>query len=1149
MWIRFLFFFFIGALIISLTGLFVIDEQYQVWLRYLIAIESAILFLFIAFHLWAIRKRHSQNQAEHLVVQAHREDANIIRNRFRQAIRKIQSKDRYGMTNIYDLPWYVVLGEPQSGKSRLLQANAFESVDTHHQEAHSADEYLRFWVNDQAVIIEVGKKLFDGVMFHESRWNILIKTLLKYRARQGLNGVITSIALTRITHQPETRFKLSKAIQEVVLTLEEKLGLTLPLYCVLTKMDQVSDLVPFFSVNIPSHEWDLPFGITLNCDDKKRFDVLEFEQKAQQLLKQLASGQLKHLRNMGCEMAHALVSTPYQFSLILNDVKSFLIEVGRENRIRNAIWVRGAYFCTLEQQGEQQDLLSQVIAQSYEFQNLDSTPMMPAHHQFFSGRLLQTVIVPERNIVGVYRAEQIKYFLWQTLLAVSVIGFILFLGMKIKNNWQSELNWQSQAIEQLAQYETDVLSLDRNFRIIDVIHMLDDFRSIVQESKTKDIYNRVSLQEHDTYRKINAVYQNQLKEVLLKQIAELISSELYVYLTLGKPSKVFEILYYYKMLFDPRLLDKESLIQYLSSNLQSQGEITNTQLSQFEILLEDLFSVPSYASDLEINQELLTVAINNLDGLSHSRLIYNRIRNSSEYRTEIDVRQQLGDRFHVMFEFKDKFQGYIIPEMFTKQGYSNIDLTPKSEMLRHYLRELKDIQGDNQIIAVSEMTELSKEILFLYFTDYIQYWKSLLANIKVKSFDHLRAFETALNSAKEPITSPIQDVLEAVINNTRLAVEEQPDTKKARATASALGLGSAAKVIGKANRINRAVGGNLLKLQPSFVVNEAFMPIANYLEANEAGTGTPLQNLLVKYADVSALFSRASGSSYPDKVFHEYMVSHAKGSQDALVELQILMSKAPEPIADWSKSFLTQAWHMMIQQSSDYIQQQWQSEIITFYRDSIAGRFPFDPKGRGEVRLEDFISFFKPQGRLDVFIEKYTAPFLVWDNQKLELNDIEGQTIEISSLTMQQLERAKRISQIFFGSSGQTMSLTFRLKAKYLSEKVTKFALQVSHPLFDYAHGPRVWKTIKWPFPEMDNILMAYFYRGKNVLANQSYEGDWSFIRFLFDGENKQTETRLMSQLKYRLKDQSIAVFYTVENSQYILNKSLFDNFYLKKDF
>ncbi|WP_244662960.1 ImcF-related family protein, partial [Vibrio harveyi] len=169
---------------------------------------------------------------------------------------------------------------------------------------------------------------------------------------------------------------------------------------------------------------------------------------------------------------------------------------------------------------------------------------------------------------------------------------------------------------------------------------------------------------------------------------------------------------------------------------------------------------------LEPNAELVSVAVQNLEGLSPERLIYARVKSMPEYRNRVDIRRQLGDKFDALFQFKSGFHGYLLPELFTRQGHSKIDLSVKSALLKKQYDEFKSIQGDMSGASVAELTELSKKLQRLYYSDYVYQWKELVNHIEVKDFTSIYDLANALKISREPANSPLVDVLDAVVVNT-----------------------------------------------------------------------------------------------------------------------------------------------------------------------------------------------------------------------------------------------------------------------------------------------------------------------------------------------------------------------------------------------
>lgn len=1115
------------------------------WLKGSVSGFSLLLMLVCAR--WWYRHKSTKDAGLHEQQVLIKQDIRLIKQLFSQATKKIWGQGSNQLESFYDLPWYLLIGDEKSTNTEFLEQNGLEPVIKHHLDEGDTEQYLRFWSNDHLVVIEVGTCLFDDEGIDEILWRVLSKQLFKYRPRQGLNGIVSVVACERLLLGARNdRQKLASLYQEAALTISSTLKVNVPVYCMLSKVCAISDFAPFFE-SFSSHDLDKPFGITFSCDASQRFDKSQFEQQSKQLLSSLGELQFELLRNINANKSSAVMALPYQLRIFLDRVTEWLADIGRENRVRDAVWIRGIYLLSTSQKNAEYDLLTQLVAEKADFNSYCIGDPQSGRRSFFSSNLFSQIILPEKKITGVNKWQHGGYLFSRSLLLLLVIGVISYLGFGLKNNWNQDEHWRAEALTQLRLYNNDMVRLKRNYSISDAIALLNELRVVAETGiAPKPWYRLVSINQTKTARRIYDAYQAQLRLILLPKVAELISNELYVYVNLGNPSKIFESLRYYQMLFNNQQLDVEELQSYLRDNLQDQGDTSLENIQMFSMLVDDLFS-SDYDHALQANKELIAVAISNLEGLSPERLIYARIKSMPKYFSQVDLRRQLGDKFDTFFSFSEGFHGYLIPEIFTKKGYREIDLSVKSGLLRGQLQELKAIYGDVSSVSITELADLSKQIQRLYFADYIYYWKDLISNIQVRQFATLNAFAFALKNAREPSTSPILDVLGALVINTTLAQEKKTDTDGAKKAAKLLGLGAVGKVINKVNKVNRLAGDKLLRLQPSFVVNDAFSSFSHYVNGNDTDKKSPLDDLILQFDSLNIYMEGAISSLDPGKTFHRYALAHAKGSLDTIVEFQRIGSKAPDLIGLWAKSISSQAWRQVVNGTGSYIHDQWNSSVYQFYIAAIEGRFPFTPLGRGEVTLDDFIHFFKPQGRLDQFVDQYLKPFVYWDNGVLKLNEVEGMQLAVSNSTLQQMQRARKISQIFFGPTGQELRLSLALKASSMSTKITEFQLREAENVFVYKHGPRLWTNMDWPTIGIDGYLSASVYQGKNRVGIKSYSGPWALFRMLFDGDSSATNQRFVRKLNYKLGDKRIVLDYTLRDSNLEIDAALFSQFNLPK--
>ena len=1101
---------------------------------------AALLALIFCYR--PVRSKEKDKQHEQSIL--FKQDVRTIRQLFKAAVQQLHGIRGNKLKSIYDLPWYVLLGGENDAKSSLLQQNNLEPVLHRSIGESDTDQYIRFWSNDNAVVIEVGHRLFDSEGIDESLWRELAKQLLKYRPRQALNGVISAIACDQFLQcDKKARLVLSTNHQEAILQLGEQTGLVLPVYPVFTKADTISDFVNFFA-SYSGRDVENPFGVTFPIGEKHHFDPRKLDLSCQEILKNLVQQQFQLLREARKEETDSVIALPYQLSVFFERASELLTNIGRENRVRQAVWLRGIYLVTTGQKGTSYDLLTQLVAEKAAF-NADIThPQPQGRKNLFSSRIFSHVILPEADIVGVNTQRHYGYLAARCALVCGLVGVIAVFGLQLRDNWNDDEAFRSKAVTELSLYRSDVNRLQEGHNgLAELIPVLNELRVVDQQgSKPLHWYQKVSIKQEDTAEQIRHVYQQQLQLFLLPEIADLLSSELYVYVSLGNPSKVFELLRYYQMLFDAKRLDQDEMIGYLVDTLDEQGEISADSINQLSLLMTDLFG-SDYSHALEPNEELISIAVQNLEGLSPERLIYARIKTLPEYRNRVDVRRQLGDKFSSMFRFKSGFHGYLLPELYTRQGFSKIDLSVKSRLLKKQLEEFKSIQGDMSGASVAELTKLSKKVQRLYYSDYIYQWKELIKNIEVKDFGNMTDLAYAVKTARDPANSPLIDVLDAVVNNTTLASENDADTKGNTKAARQLGLKTTAKVLKKVDKVNRIAGDKLVRLQPSYVVNEAFNSYSIFMATQ--GKSAPVDELITELDNLNTYLDTALTSSDPGKALYGYAKAHAAGSQDPLVTLRRQSSSTPHQVSSWVTDLGKQTWKRVVNGGVSYLNSQWEEQVYGFYRQAIEGRFPFALQGRGEVAISDFATMFKPQGRIDNFITTELQPFAYWDNGSLKLADVDGEKLPLSASTLTQIKRAKQIRQMFFGPAGQELALQLQLKASSMSTTATKFDLRETESVFSYRHGPRLWHDVVWPSSGKDGYVSANFYKGENRIASQSYSGQWALFRMLFDGRSSATTDRTVRNLLYKIGDEEVVLKYSLKDSNLPLSKGLLTSFNL----
>jgi hypothetical protein len=149
--------------------------------------------------------------------------------------------------NLYTIPWYIVLGEPRSGKSALLAASNLEMIPSSEENNPEEDPKnslpVRMWTGAQAIVYDIsGKVFFDRWLDGSSaEWNYIARQICRRRRRRALDGIIVTIPADALLADDDS-LSSKKAIlmaNELGGLLQQS-GMRLPCYVVITKLDMIS---------------------------------------------------------------------------------------------------------------------------------------------------------------------------------------------------------------------------------------------------------------------------------------------------------------------------------------------------------------------------------------------------------------------------------------------------------------------------------------------------------------------------------------------------------------------------------------------------------------------------------------------------------------------------------------------------------------------------------------------------------------------------------------------------------------------------------------------------------------------------------------------------------------------------------------------
>lgn len=229
------------------------------WL-FLIILLGLLVVILGAFLLWTAWRRKRQARRLGGELQQHstasprtisdpgkRARLDDLRKKFEQGVQEYRSRGK----DLYSLPWYVVVGEPGSGKTEAIRHSnvGFPPGMQDEFQGVGGTINMNWWFTNQAVILDTaGRLMFEEVAPGDtSEWKEFLTLLKKNRATCPINGlflVIPSDSL--ITNTSEQIAAKAGKIARQLDVIQRTLDIRFPVFVIVTKCDKVNGFREFF---------------------------------------------------------------------------------------------------------------------------------------------------------------------------------------------------------------------------------------------------------------------------------------------------------------------------------------------------------------------------------------------------------------------------------------------------------------------------------------------------------------------------------------------------------------------------------------------------------------------------------------------------------------------------------------------------------------------------------------------------------------------------------------------------------------------------------------------------------------------------------------------------------------------------------------
>ena len=218
-----------------------------------------------------------------------------------------------------------------------------------------------------------------------------------------------------------------------------------------------------------------------------------------------------------------------------------------------------------------------------------------------------------------------------------------------------------------------------------------------------------------------------------------------------------------------------------------------------------------------------------------------------------------------------------------------------------------------------------------------------------------------------------------------------------------------------------------------------------------------------------------------------------ENSTDPVSALFMQSRQLPEPLSSWAKQLAGDTWVILIKDTRQYINQQWQQTVYREFQNTIAQRYPFDSRQNQEIQIKDFNHFFSTHGVLNTFSEQYIKPFLDVSSAEWKTKSVNDFVMPISNDAIDEIIRANIITNMFFPAHSDESKIEFSLQKISLDPVVASLKLEIGTIKLTDTQSSESFIQFTWP---QNNARLAL-----DSIEGNHYElaeqGTWAIFKLL----------------------------------------------------
>ena len=997
----------------------------------------------------------------------------------------------------YRLPWYVVIGPKGAGKSALLDNAGLRMMQVDSGKWALNFDGFSARITEEAVFVETRGPFERGE--GSSLFRSLGRALRRIRFRNPLNGLIVVMPFVEfLKPSDQIRLALYQDLRESLSAFHSSVGVDIPIYLVLTKIDEVKGFETFFNL-IDEDRRRQVFGFSFPMADERIIkEPVEIVDQTDQQYCRFIAWQGPQVLQRTNQISDSV--TDFQTFLFLPRLAAarralveFVEDIFKPSKAQAPLLLRGVYLVSaIPDQSAFIDTDTSLEAQA-------RTAHLGRGDGFFVDGLFNKLILREAGLVEAsprnVRRDRIQLF-GLSAIVLAVIGILLFAWVTTYIKTHFVIAAVSEDVEQitpvLERFKEVSLSGSPRADLIDVLRPLNLIRTMaLVDSKASFGFNFTAGLDNESrlQRATKIQYDKSLQRSLLPIVKVLLTRELAR--EDGEDAALSDTLRVYLMLGGDLQLEETFVLNWLNAYVRR--NLPATLESERRHLMEhfrSLIAIPNIK--LVVDRDLVAAVRERLQRTSLLDQALEKMRNRPDIRNLPPWRinevagplsfyalsrksgRPLSEPFLGLYR-GDSFQAVVLPAL-VESANLVIDQAIALALVPRTTSELE------------LRKEVYRQTLEAFLNDRVTVWNSILNDVSVLNFSNF-ATQTSVLQAFTGLSSPYSEFLRNVAKQGIVSLGGASSVALAGDQATkGVATEAVSELAGSRPPLNTAlpvaVLQELLGATADTAIkkaNDQFSPLQRFVD----GQQSPLDETIRLLQSFSSIVA-AGGTDNATTPNPNYTM--------AIERLKTAALAAPPYVAESINYIVRQSSLLNNVSAATELDLVWRRQIFPFCTSATDGKFPFSAAD-SEVPLADFSRLFAPNGQLDNFFNRYLKAQVDTSTTPWRMIPTSAVAVPITPAALKFFEQVNAIRQSYYPDGSPLLGAAFDISITELDPGALRVVLEIDGQVASYQYGPVQSVSMKWP-GTTGSARVDFGAPSSGIEQPIAYKGPWSLFRF-----------------------------------------------------